>query len=535
MGRRGPKADMDSLIPEFSPGTGARTSSFTGDAGGSDKLDGEQNLTLELVKPRGRGRPKLRSTQIRDFIEEHLLIPAGYGAGQKFRVHRFQRKILKAAFDGARITMVSLPRGNGKSTFFAAVTLAFAFLYPRSHIVVIALTLRQAGAVYDEVIRMISDSPELSARCRVLTSIAKTQIQFDNGSIVTPISGMGVGEKLMGLKPALAVMDEAGFFDAEQALAITSAMGKIPGAVVIGIGTPGYESADSFMHGYRINWIKGEAHSGLQYLEWAAPEDADIYAERTWIKCNPAVTAGFLELDAIELDASTMLPDREHYFRVLGLGQWAGGGDDVFIGRDAWGKLHEADPPPAGTAIALGFDGSSGGSKKADGTALVGCYSHEAGMPVLWKIAEWTNTDALDYWRIPRGEVVAELDAVFHTYSVELMWMDPFRWEVELERLQAYNGAIVLGFPTNQQGRMLQPSADLQAAMEERRISVVPDLSMRRQFTTAVTHSTAAGIVLRKDKKRFPNRKDDIPIAAILAHGAWQQVQARPPTQMYVV
>ena len=511
------------LALEFHPGTGG--------VGGEDLPP--LAMTLEAV--RGRGRPKLRSTQLRDFIEGNLKIPTGYGAGEPFRVHRFQRKILKAAFDGARITMVSLPRGNGKSTFFAAVALAFAFLFPRSHIVVIALTLRQAGAVYDEIIRMIADSPAVAARARVLTSIAKTRIEFANGSVIEPISGMGLGEKLMGLKPALAVMDEAGFFNAEQALAITSAMGKIPGSVVIGIGTPGYEAGESFMHGYRIAWKKGETHSGLEYLEWAAPEDADIYSPRTWVKCNPAVTAGFLELDAIEMDASTMLPDREHFFRVLRLGQWAGGGDDVFVGRDAWEKLGEASPPPAGTSITLGFDGSSGGSKKADGTALVACYTGDDGLPVLWKVAEWRNSDALDYWRIPRSEVVAELDNVFGNYQVDLMWMDPFRWEVEVERLQAYHGTVVLGYPTNQQGRMLQPSADLQAAMEERRIRVVPDLEMMRQFTTAVTHSTAAGIVLRKDKKRFPNRKDDIPIAAILAHGAWQQVQARPPTQIYVV
>jgi phage terminase large subunit-like protein len=71
------------------------------------------------------GWPIDRAARRVEFIEEFLTVPRGHGAGEPFRLRRFQREIVAGAFaPGVRPGLVSLPRSNGKTMLAAALAVA---------------------------------------------------------------------------------------------------------------------------------------------------------------------------------------------------------------------------------------------------------------------------------------------------------------------------------------------------------------------------------------------------------------------------
>src|SRR4029453_15664866 len=56
------------------------------------------------------------------WIETHVRVPTGYGAGGPMRLAGFQRRIIDTLYE-SRAAVVSVPAGNGKTTLLAALAL----------------------------------------------------------------------------------------------------------------------------------------------------------------------------------------------------------------------------------------------------------------------------------------------------------------------------------------------------------------------------------------------------------------------------
>ncbi|NIL77616.1 terminase TerL endonuclease subunit [Rhodococcus sp. B10] len=86
--------------------------------------------------------------------------------------------------------------------------------------------------------------------------------------------------------------------------------------------------------------------------------------------------------------------------------------------------------PPAGTQVAVGFDGSENNDWTAircetrDGVQFTPRYGPDD-LPTIWDPSEWEG-------RIPRGEVHAAVDEIFDRYKVERMYCDPQDWYSEI-------------------------------------------------------------------------------------------------------
>lgn len=118
-----------------------------------------------------------------------------------------------------------------------------------------------------------------------------------------------------------------------------------------------------------------------------------------------------------------------------------------------WADL-VADPipvVPAGTRIALGFDGSI----SDDCTALIGCTEID-GVPHTFPIDIWSRPDkAPRGWRIPRSDVQARVRETFDYYDVGLMLCDPAKWQTEIEGwAEEFGDDRVVFFDTNSIKRM---------------------------------------------------------------------------------
>lgn len=179
-----------------------------------------------------------------------------------------------------------------------------------------------------------------------------------------------------------------------------------------------------------------------------------VYPPDTWRK-----NGGHVDLDGIEAEAGGMvhhdLPQAARFFGNILV---AGGGRAV--DPVMWKSLaRESGPPPDGTPIGVGFDGSISN----DSTVLRGCtvdgYSFIIGV--------WSRPPGEDGkgWRVPRTEVHDKVAETFKRWKVGRMLCDPPKWWTEIEGWAAkYKDAegkptVVLAFDTNQPLR-IGPAVD---------------------------------------------------------------------------
>jgi hypothetical protein len=85
----------------------------------------------------------------------------------------------------------------------------------------------------------------------------------------------------------------------------------------------------------------------------------------------------------------------------------------------------------AGTAIAVGFDGSL----NDDTTVLRGCRMSDG---FLFRLGSWAKPTgpAGDSWMVPRGEVLARIREVYRDFDVVRGYFDPHEWRSDVENLQ---------------------------------------------------------------------------------------------------
>lgn len=151
---------------------------------------------------------------------------------------------------------------------------------------------------------------------------------------------------------------------------------------------------------------------------------------------------------------------------------------------------------PAGTRIAVGFDGSI----SDDCTVLIGCADVD-GVPHTFEIEVWKRPeDAKRGWRIPRLDVQERVAEVFAYYDVGLMLCDPAKWQTEIEGwAEAYGEERVLFFDTNQPTRMARACDRFSTALAAE---------------NAYTHDgaedlTAQVLAMHKRKVRIRDEDDD--------------------------
>lgn len=89
--------------------------------------------------------------------------------------------------------------------------------------------------------------------------------------------------------------------------------------------------------------------------------------------------------------------------------------------------FRETTVPPAGTPVALGFDGS----RTQDATALV-CTDMQTGFQ--WVAAVWERDQAHEDWEVPAHEVEASVERIFATWNVARFYCDPAWWQDEVNR-----------------------------------------------------------------------------------------------------
>ena len=441
------------------------------------------------------------------FAAEYVVMPKGVGAGEPFELRPWQIEIVKGLFPVVgrpRTGLVSLPRGNGKTTLAALLALyeLFASGTISPQVMVVAGTEQVARHTLKIAARMIELSPVLAERAHLLQASIKTP--HTCGELVTAASTVAA---LQGFDPSLLIVDELHTVTTVDWEAATSVAGKRPESLTLAISTPS-DSQESVMWEL-VRYGRTQDDPQFFFREFAAPDGCDVFDEDAWATANPAL-GDFLTADGMLSVAKTM---REAAFRRYRLGQWVGA-QDSWLPFGVWDRRATDRVLEPGEKVILGFDGSASG----DSTALVACTMDGFIAPIkVW------NNPSEPGWRVPRAEVSDTVAWCFEKYDVVELAADPWGWRSELEQWAKTHGERkVVEYNTGFRNRMGPATDRLYAAVVDGAMTHNGDPVLSQHVAQTVATQTPVGAIVSKDKRNSP-RKIDAAVAAIVAfdRAAW--------------
>ena len=465
-------------------------------------------------------RTKERHARAIRWIETYCIPPKGYGAGKPIKLAEYQKAWLEEVYaPGVTSAAMEVPRGNGKSTFLAALALWSLYDDDESgqpQIPIVATTMGQAvKSVYGVAVQMVEKHPELQVRRFRYNATGQWRLEnpFNAGEMF-PVSNDPDG--LQGLDPSLAVCDEIGFMPVESWDSLLLASGKRPQSLVVGIGTPGFDKRSALWH-LRTRALSGETLPGFLFTEYAADEGCDVLDRDQWHKANPALAEGFMNIDALET-AVALSP--EAHFRIFRLGQWIDGveswlGDD---GRNLWRSLEDPWAMEPGAETWVGIDVAL----KHDSTAISWCQKRPDGKvhvkAKIWQPQPDGRLDVTDAMHFIR-----ELAAMYRVVSIAY---DPRFFDLPAQQLLD-EGYPVVEFPQSLE-RMTPAIGACYEAIKRGELSHDGDPEFESQVLNAVPRFNERGFTLAKAKSKG---KIDACIAMCLALAG----ASAPPQSLQVI
>ena len=306
---------------------------------------------LALLEPPPWANWGGRSEALRSirWIQRYAMVPTGHRAGQPMQLAGFQRQIIHDLYDNLA-SFASLPVANGKTTLLGAIALErICRGDDYAEVDVIATKLGQAQEVILAASRIAEHSPELWARCALYDEAAELRYRPTGSRLRAQSARL---KSLEGLNFNLGIVDEVGFAQDDHIESLLARLGKRTDAHLLGIGTPGFDP--NMLWRIRRDHGENELPPHVVYREWAADEGCDITDRRGWRQANPALQAGFLHPQALELQAE-LLPEAK--FRIYHLGQWIDQ-SETWLPAGAWESCPHQEPPPPGAQVVLAVEGT---------------------------------------------------------------------------------------------------------------------------------------------------------------------------------
>lgn len=452
------------------------------------------------------------------FCEAFLYVPKGTGARQRLRLRPWQCDIIRALFDVPRPRqgLLSLPRGNGKSTLAAALGLygLFSDGVEGAQVLCVASDERQARIVFNAARRMIELEPLLLEQTQIF---ANRLYVPETDSTLYPLPAEPGA--LQGYDPSLAIVDELHVVTEPVWEAMSLASGKRDRSLVLAISTPAADP-DSVMRRLVDHGRTGD-DPAFFFREFAAPAGCELDDEDAWTAANPALD-DFLHRDALR---ATLKTSREASFRRYRLGQWVQD-DKAWMPRPAWQAVAAGREIPDGTSVILGFDGSFNG----DATALAVCTIDD--VPHLDVVQIWERPyGASPDWRVPVADVEDAIRQACRRWQVVEIVCDPFRWARTYQILEA-EGLPIIEYPQTP-ARMTPATTRFYEAVMNQTLTQSGDPDLERHVCNAVVKTDARGTRIAKEH-RDSSRKIDLAICCVMAYDRAASADSAPP-MLYLV
>ncbi len=303
---------------------------------------------------------RTRGERVCSFIEQVCYVPEGKLVGQKLKLLKFQRDFILQIYDnpdGTSRAYLSIARKNGKSALIAAIVIAHLVgpvAVQNSQIISGARSRDQAALVYKLAQKMVSLSPELSKRIKVIPS-QKTLVGLAMNVEYKAISAeAGTAH---GLSPVVAILDEVGQVKGPHDAfveAIETAQGAYEHPLLIAISTQAATDGDLFS-----TWLDDAAKAADPHIVshlYTTPPDCALDDRKAWAAANPALGVFRSEQDLEDFaDRAKRLPSSENSFRWLYLNQRIEA-SSPFVSKSTWKACGDEVKSLKGVPVYCGLD-----------------------------------------------------------------------------------------------------------------------------------------------------------------------------------
>jgi len=296
-----------------------------------------------------RASVKTRASKVIAFCET-LPVPDGKLAGSKVRLRVWQKRLIRRAYKPGKgglrkvkQAVLSMPRKNGKTALIACLVLCHLCgpeAIRNGQLYSIAFDREQAAIVFRYVSAMIYMDPELSARLSVHET-GKRITDPVSGSIYTALSRESRSKH--GKSTSFLICDELGQFGSNRELYDTmmTSTGAHDDSMCWVISTQARDDSAvlSELIDYGLRVESADITDDTFILDlYVAPSEADIWSEKVWHKCNPAL-GDFRSMDEMRNYAfkAKRIPSMENSFRNLYLNQRIEA-NETFIRKVQWDK-----------------------------------------------------------------------------------------------------------------------------------------------------------------------------------------------------
>ncbi len=492
---------------------------------------------VEFVEPRYASPSRFarsRGPSVVEFGETHLRTQKGPLAGEPLRFLVWQRwllnELLELRDDGRlryRRGLVGVGRQNGKSLLGSTLALEALVRGPIGCEVYSAAGDRQqARIVFREAAAQVASSPLLSSVCKVYRDVIEVP---SRGSVYRTLSADAPRQQ--GLSPYLVLFDEVHVQRTEDLWDVLSlGMGALTEALIVGITTAGEdpESLCGRLYDYGRQVASGEIVDDSFAFYWWETRDADpdLFDPIARLEANPSLYEGLMVDEDFDVAARQQRPGAYRRYR---LNQWVRIDQEAFVDPAEWAEIavDSFTPPPEGTRIVAGFDGSV----DRDATALV-AIDLEA--ETAWPVRVWEPTGDED-WQVPRDEVEAAIESLMIRYDVAAIGADPAWWRAETQRWSdRWPGRIVEWPVTN--ARMAPACTSTYSRIRNASLRHAADATLTRHIENAVTKDLGSKGVTIKKEKRSSRRYIDAAVALVIAVDMmerYSQPEEEPPEVLF--
>lgn len=436
----------------------------------------------------------------------------------------FQRELIRHIFgnDDIRSALVSLPRGNGKTSLAAALAL-YALLddsVPDPEVIAVASDYSTAEILLRTCRRMVELNPLLDERVVIYKDKIEAPI---TAGVLRALPS--IESALHGRSPSLLILDEMHLVSPEIWEACNTATGKRESSKIMAISTPATRREgvmwDLVQHG------RNGTDSTFKFIEYAAPAGCRIDDEDAWAIANPGIKSGILSIDGLRSTLNTTRPAR---FRQLRLGQWADS-DESWIQFEPWMKLTDSERVIGNDErVVLGFDGSV--SNDATVLAVVTVPESPEDAPHVSIVAIWKRDRQDPNWQVPRDEVDSVIRQTMVDFNVEALCADPYFWQAELQRWDNEFGKVI-EWNTASPQRMAKASDRFFANYQSGNLTHDGDEMLALHATNATLRDTPYGVVPVK-KSKNSQQKIDALIASIIAHNYAMTLANQPQKKQHM-
>lgn len=281
-------------------------------------------------------------------------------------------------------------RQNGKGQILLALELAGLLLFGEQ-VLHTAHAVRTSSDAFRRLWRVVESHDDLARMVkRHSQMIGAEYVELTSGARIAFTTRSATAGR--GLSIDRLVVDEAEDLPAAEVGALAPTVFSRPKAQSLYVGTaPGpMHDAEAFAT------MRRAAHDGLNprlaWWEWCAEYGHDVDDREMWVRVNPAVATGRVDVQAI-LDDRAVLPVDQ--FRAERLSMWLPAGSAAVFDGTTWDDLEDADSQPVeDVTVALDAPPSRESAtvclagRRADGLLHVEWYETRDG--VTW-LPEWVR------------------------------------------------------------------------------------------------------------------------------------------------